>query len=135
MSTLPAPTRDEALNWSRAVELQDAAMGACLTATAGQSPRHLTSIIMIESFLNPIDEVSYENLHDTINYVNPRGLAQWVGRTIGDTALSEALTLIAEDERAYGYQVRDIKPLLGARLKQYAEAISGEPAVSEEPAA
>ena len=131
---LPGPTHEQALHWIRAVELADAAMGACLTATAGQSPRLLTSVIMVESFLNPIDEVTYENLHDTVNYVNPIGLAQWTRDTIGDTALADALAEIAEDGRAFGFQVRDIKPLLGGRLKQYARACSADSGESGDPA-
>jgi hypothetical protein len=132
---LPEPTKEQATHWMRAVDLPDAAIGACLTATAGQSPRHLTSLIMIEAFLNPIDEVTYDNLHDTINYVNPRGLAQWIRNTISDSDLADAVAKIAEDDRAYGFQIRDIKPLIGERLKQYAHACSAEPEQPQNPAA
>ena len=116
-------TAEQARHFTRVVELTEAAYGAELSATAGQSPRRLTSLPMLEAFLKPFDEVTYENLHDTVNYVNPVGLAEWVRDTIGDAELGEALAEIADDGRAFGFQVRDIKPLIRERLLQYAEAL------------
>lgn len=131
MATFTAPTREQAEYLSREVDFDDAAVGGVLTATAGQSPRSLGSLATVESFLQPIDESSQENMHVNITYINPVGLAGWVRDTIGDTELGNALAAIAADGRAYGFQVRDIKPLIAERLAQYegvlnaAEVVAG----------
>ena len=99
MSELTQPTREQAEHWMREVTYQEAAVGAELSATAGQSPRRLTCVGMVGAFLQPIDHVSIETLHDTINYVNPVGLAEWVSGTIGDAELGAALLEIANEAR------------------------------------
>ncbi len=119
MTTFTMPTGKQAEYFSREVDFDDAAVGGVLTATAGQSPRSLGSLAMVESFLQPIEESSHENLHVNITYINPVGLAGWVRDTIGDVELGDALASIAADGRAYGSQVRDIKPLIAERLVQY----------------
>ncbi len=124
MTMFTTPTREQVEHWTRIVDYGDAAIGAQLSATAGQSPRRLMSLPMATEFLSPIDEVTHENLHDTINFVNPIGLAEWVRDTIGDVALGDALAAIAADGRAFGFQVRDIKPLMVERLTQYAAVMS-----------
>lgn len=123
MSALTTPTREQAESCVRVFGYLDALLGAQLSATAGQTPIRITSLPMAASFLSPIDEVDAEDLHTTINFINPLKLAGWVRTTIGDIDLADELDAIASDGRAFGYQVRDIKPLLIERLGQYAVAM------------
>lgn len=123
MSAFSVPTAEQAAHVTREVEFADAVPAAQLSATAGQTPVRINSLPMLAAFLQPIDEVTYETIHATVNYVNPIGLSEWVRDTLGDAELGEALAAIAADGRAFGFQVRDIKPLVVERLTQYAVAL------------
>lgn len=127
MGTLTLPTPEGVARFTRVVAFADAAIGAELSATAGQGPRRLTSLMMVAEFLRPVDETSEYNFHDTVNYVSPVGLAKWVGETIGDVELGEAMLRIAQDGRAYGFQVHDLRALLLERFAQYQEAVAVRP--------
>lgn len=121
------PTLEEVTEYTRVVEFADAAIGGELSATAGQGPRRLTSLMMVAAFLKPVGETSEYNLHDTINYINPTGLAKWVRDTIGDVELGEAMLEIAQDGRAFGFQVHDLRSVLHKRLTQYQDVATRQP--------
>lgn len=123
MSPLPAPTRQEAEHFAREFGYLEALLGAQVSATAGTTPIHITSVPMAEAFLQPIDDIASGDIHATINYIHPPKLAAWVRGSVGDMDLADALDPIASDGRAFGYLVRDIKPVLAARVEQYAEAL------------
>jgi hypothetical protein len=123
MSTMKIPSPEEARHYVREMSYADALVAAQLSATAGQTPIRITSLPMVEAFLQPIDEMTAADIHTTVNFVNSRKLAVWVRDAVGDLALSDALDEIASDGRAFGYQVRDIKPLLVERLTQYADVL------------
>jgi len=124
MGTFSAPTAEQARQFGRVVEYAEAIPGAQLSATVGQTPRKLNGLYMVGAFLQPIDELTSADIHATVNFINPSGLAGWVRETIGDEELGAALSTIAGDGRAFGFQVRDIKPLITERLAQYDEALA-----------
>jgi len=128
MSAFSIPTEDLARHLSRVVEYAQALPAAQLSATAGQTPVKITSLPMLSTFLRPIEESSPGDIHATVHYVNPIGLSTWVRDILGDTELGEALAMIAADGRAFGFQVRDIKPLVVERVTQCAAALGDLPA-------
>lgn len=126
MSALSLPARDKVLHLVREVSYDEAVPAVELSPSAGASPRMLTTIGQIGAFLQPIDNISSDQIRATVNYVNPVGLAGWVRDTLGDDELGEALALIAADGRAYGLQVHDLKRVIVERLEQYEQVLQAE---------
>lgn len=130
MSTLSSPSPDLAAHCLRQVCFSDGLPAAQLSPTAGQSPRRLATLRTVELFLQPIDAKDPGNAKDTVNFVNPVGLAEWVRETLGDQELAEALSRIASSGRAYGFLVPELKNVISERLGQYEKALAFRDAAS-----
>lgn len=130
MSALGTPSAELAARCLRQVSFSDGLPAAQISPTAGQSPRSLATLRTVELFLQPIDEKDPGNVKDTVNFVNPVGLAEWVRDTLGDRELGEELHRIAKNGRAYGFLVPELKSVIAERLSQYEAALATQEAAS-----
>ena len=65
----------------------------------------------------------------SIGYIDPSRLERWVGETLGDKELAEAIGKKAEEGKSYKERVEAIKPLMEQRLKQCREIVGEETGV------
>ena len=126
MTTFNVPTLRQACRTMREVEYLHAIPAVEMSPTAGHGPRKLRTLTTIEAFLEPIEDVDPENRKASVHYVNPIGLASWTREILGDFELADALMRVAEDGRAYGEQVHDLKRLIAERISQCQAAMRDE---------
>jgi len=127
MTPLDAPTREDALRFSRVAEPQFPAVR--MLASAGNVELTLGSVASIEAFLTPMtaEENLSRRMTGFINYVDFKSLEQWVRETIGDSDLADSLLAVVDRGDVFGVMLPDVKQLLTERLSQYKAALELDP--------
>ena len=125
-TTMTAPAIEDAERLLRHLAPTEALEAGILTPMAGTRPVRLFSLEEAESFLTVYDSsaVDHAGQWAKVNYVDLNHLAAWIGSTLGDQELADAVRAVADSRKPYGFLVPDVKRLIAARIEQAKAALS-----------
>jgi len=123
---LSKPSKELAIRILTRVSFQERLIGYKMMATTGNLEES------IYSFKDAIDLLWFDvgelgvRTSGSIGYIDPVKLERWVGETLGDKELADAIGKKVKEYSNYREQVESIKPLMKQRLRQCQEIARGK---------
>ena len=116
----PMPDEDAALHVQRELEWGEQFVGTRMLPSKGGSDLYLYSLRSAAIFLLDQDAASASmRSKGMIKLIDIDGFVNWVGATVGDTALAEAMAADVAEVDSYNDKLRAVQMLLDLRMVQY----------------
>ena len=137
------PTYDQVKHWLRPLSYADRMVGHHMTPSAGNKAHDMYSFAeaLKFTFANDLDAPYLnQSFKGGINWIDVDRFIEWVGGTVGDTQLADAMRAPGTAEESLFGKIRAIEPIVMVRVEQYravrdeAEGVAdATPEVAEEP--
>jgi len=125
---LSEPSKELAIRLLGKVGLKDRITGVQMTPRGEDAEGAECLIFSLEEAVGFLKmyEKSLSERNDVIFFLNPNYLKEWVGETLGDQELAQAIEEKIRQGSRYGERVLPIKGLMEQRLRQCKEIVGEE---------
>ncbi len=122
MRTLTEPSAELAERLRREVGPSERLVGMRMSVMGGSNPTMLHSLPAAAHFLHigTYEEAMRPNNQETIGYIDPLALEQWIRGVFGDEELADAIREQIDTGQPFGFIANPIRELLQTRALQVA---------------